>query len=248
MISIVVCSIDPGKFARLSAHFREIMAAEPYEIVGIHDARSLCEGYNRGLDKSRGDIVIFCHDDVEIWTPDFAPRLKKHLRAFDAIGVAGTNLAVGGGWFDAGPPFVFGQVAHMNGPNFHIAIYGLGRRVVPGIQAMDGLLLAFHRPVIERVRWDADTFTGFHVYDMDCTYRAHRMGYRLGVALDLPVFHASHGKLDDAWRNAAELFMKKHAATLAAVKPRLFRYAAIEVETRELAIEYMTRIYEALGD
>src|SRR4051794_4231360 len=112
MISIVICSIDGERFDAVCEQYRAALGKEPYEIIRVPDARSMCDGYNRGLQKSRGEIVIFSHDDIEIWGPDFAPRLKLHLQKFDVIGVAGTNRLVQPGWIAAGPPHIFGQVAH----------------------------------------------------------------------------------------------------------------------------------------
>src|SRR5436305_10032323 len=105
MISVIICSIDPVRFARVCANYRQVLGNEPHEIIGIHDAKGMCEGYNRGLAQARGDIVIFSHDDIEILTPEFATRLKKHLLRFDVVGIAGTLLLVGAGWFNAGPPY-----------------------------------------------------------------------------------------------------------------------------------------------
>ena len=59
MISIVICSIDPMRFETVKGHYECLLRAEPHEIIGIHDARSLAEGYNRGLVKSSGETVIF---------------------------------------------------------------------------------------------------------------------------------------------------------------------------------------------
>src|SRR3954452_16252272 len=112
MISVVICSIDPVRFARVCANYRQVLGAEPHEIIGVHDAKGMCEGYNRALAQCRGDIVIFSHDDIEILTEEFAARLKKHMLRFDVVGVAGTTLLVGAGWYASGPPFAMGQVVH----------------------------------------------------------------------------------------------------------------------------------------
>ena len=79
MISVILCSIDPGKFAAVSKNLADRMADAPFEIIGIHDARSLAEGYNRGIAQSSGEILVFCHDDIEIITPDFNARIRRHL-------------------------------------------------------------------------------------------------------------------------------------------------------------------------
>ncbi len=62
-ITIIICSIDADKYARVTRNLSERLAGQAYEIIGIHDARSLAEGYNRGVRRSRGDLLIFSHDD-----------------------------------------------------------------------------------------------------------------------------------------------------------------------------------------
>ena len=57
MISIVICSIDADKFAAVRETYAGHMGATPYEIVGIHDAKSLCEGYNRGLRRAKASCA-----------------------------------------------------------------------------------------------------------------------------------------------------------------------------------------------
>ena len=94
MISIIICSITAHKLALVTANFKAVLGAAPYEIIDIHDARSLSEGYNRGIARSRGDIVIFCHDDIEILTPAFYQLLCNHLETYDVVGCAGTNCLI----------------------------------------------------------------------------------------------------------------------------------------------------------
>ncbi|MEI2771206.1 MAG: glycosyltransferase [Candidatus Competibacter sp.] len=79
LISIIICSVDDVKFARVERNYRNLLVNFPYEIIRIDDAVSLCEGYNRGIARSRGNYLIFSHDDIEIWTPDFGQRLLRHL-------------------------------------------------------------------------------------------------------------------------------------------------------------------------
>src|SRR5277367_5805667 len=112
MISIVICSINTMKFVAVSESYRQALGDEPHEIIRISNAKSLAEGYNRGLGKSTGEIVIFSHDDIEILTADFRARLRQHLHQYDVVGVAGTNRLMAGGWAAAGPPYVFGQIAY----------------------------------------------------------------------------------------------------------------------------------------
>jgi glycosyltransferase involved in cell wall biosynthesis len=242
VISVVICSVEAHKFALVSERYRHLFGGEPHEIIGVHDARSLCEGYNRGLDKSSGDIVIFCHDDIEILTPAFTERLKRHLDRFDGIGVAGTNRLVGPGWVSAGPPHIFGQVAHFNPATgeCNVFIYGVPRPAIAGMQAMDGLFLAFRRGVVERLRWDQETFTGFHLYDIDLTFRAYLAGYRLAVVNDLPMIHEAGADFGPSWKQYAALFVGKHASKLGVMRARSFQFEVVSVPSREEALETMT--------
>lgn len=243
MISIVICSIDPRKFAAIERHYASVMGAEPFEIVGIHDATSMGQGYNLGLSRSRGEIVAFSHDDIEFLGPSVPERLKRHLDEIDVVGLAGTDRLVGPSWVAAGPPHLFGQVAHRIENGYGVCIYGVHRRLAVGMQAMDGLFLAFRRPAIEAVGWDASTFDGFHLYDLDSTFRAHLRGFRLGVASDLPVLHASGGRRDESLERLARAFMRKHGDALGKPQPYWHQFAAIHVRTKQEALDVMTPAY-----
>ncbi len=248
MISIIICSVNPLLFSRISAHYAQLLGTEPFEIIGIHDAKGICEGYNRGLARSKGDPVIFCHDDIEIWTPDFLPRLRRHLQRFDIVGVAGSSRLIAPAWGASSRPFTAGQITHPCVGEYQVSFFGAYRRAMAGMQAMDGLFLAFHRTVILQVGWDADTFRGFHCYDTDCTYRAVRQGFKLGVAVDLPMFHQSGGSYDTSWQGDADHFMAKHGAHLETLPPRSYQTAIVQVKTRDEARALMHLYYEPLPE
>ena len=57
-VSVIMCSANPARFAEAKARYERLLQGLPHEIVGISDARSLAEGYNRGLAKARNDIFI----------------------------------------------------------------------------------------------------------------------------------------------------------------------------------------------
>jgi hypothetical protein len=240
--SLVVCSTDDRKFARAHGMYTRLLGEALLEVVRISDAPSLAEGYNRGARQSRGDPVIFSHDDVTFLAADFAQKLMGHLAAFDVVGVAGTTRLVAPQWWAAGPPYIYGQVAHPSSRHggFDVPIYGNARRAVAGIQALDGVFLAVRRSALERVSFDQDVFDGFHLYDIDFTFSAYLSGLRLGVANDLYPIHASGGRYDDAWKRYALKFLAKHGPRLPRVNPRPMRWALLRVQTREEVIEVMT--------
>ncbi len=220
--SVVICSIDAAKFARVTAGFTRVFGDALAEIVGVHDARSLAEGYNRGIDRVRGDVVVFCHDDIELVAPDFADRVRRHLESFDLVGIAGTRRLVGGAWHLAGHPHDFMLVVspHPDTGQPVMIVGGAGPLFVPDIQALDGVFMVTRVAVARRLRFDADTFDGFHHYDLDFSFRAFGAGLRLAVCRDLVLLHQSSGRYDERWERYRVLFERKHAARLAPMPPR----------------------------
>jgi glycosyltransferase involved in cell wall biosynthesis len=216
-VTVIVCSIDDAKLERASASYRARLGDALREIVAIRDARSLAEAYNRGIDRARGDTLVFTHDDVEVLSPDFATRLDAHLAAFDVVGIAGTQRLCGGGWYFAGHPHDYMLVVspHPETGKPTLVIEGGGALVVPGIQALDGVFLATRATTARALRFDEAAFDHFHLYDLDFTFRAHLAGARLAVCRDLVLLHASRGSYDARWDDYRERFERKFAGQLA---------------------------------
>jgi GT2 family glycosyltransferase len=209
MISLIICNRNPLKWATVTAMYRALLAHTPHEIIGIHDATGLCEGYNRGIDRARGDLLAFSHDDIEFLHPSFAANLTKHLQTHDVVGIAGASKVVGGGWGDARHPYLLGQIAQFRGDCFPVTFFGVHPTPRPA-KILDGVFIACRRNVLDTVRFDAATFPAWHGYDSDFSYSAHRAGFNVAVASDLFALHYSWGNENDAWKNARAAFVAKH--------------------------------------
>ncbi|MDR2032870.1 MAG: glycosyltransferase family protein [Azoarcus sp.] len=213
--SVIICSIDALKFAEASEMYESLLAAFPHEIIAIHDARSLAEGYNRGLRQARGDIVLFSHDDILILDPDFARKIDARLQDFDILGFAGTRRLVSEYWWGAGIPWLVGAVAHRHAFNIAFSIWGADAwPVTDGIQALDGLCIMARREAAREIGFDESTFDGFHLYDLDFSFSAWRAGKKLGVCCDIPLIHMSNGNYDEKHRKYSRLFLAKHRDVL----------------------------------
>lgn len=220
--SIIICSIDAGKFARISESYKRLMADKPFEIIGIHDAQSLAEGYNRGIRQSTGDILILSHDDILIIDPNFVGKISERLETYDLLGFVGTSRLICGTWFGAGQPHLHGVVSHARPKqaNLTINIFGVSAwPVIPGIKAMDGLCMITKREVATRIGFDAQTFDGFHLYDLDFSFSAFRAGYKLGICCDIPIIHESEGQFDHKHQVFADRFVGKYGKYLDQLDP-----------------------------
>ncbi|MGH7179394.1 MAG: glycosyltransferase [Tepidisphaeraceae bacterium] len=241
MISVVICSVTAAKFDAVSQMYHRALGTCAHEIIGIHDAQSLCEGYNRALGRCSGEQVIFSHDDLEILTPDFPARLQEHLSKFDMIGIAGANRCVSMLWAHAGPPHIYGQAARP-GPNgtFDVEIFSVPNRAIGGMQVLDGVFIAAHRSVVQAIGFDAANFDGFHGYDSDFTFRAHLAGYKLAVCPDIAVLHFGLGKLDERWRHYAQVFQRKFETKLAPRPDYRYSICTARVPRKEDILRVMT--------
>ena len=216
-VSVIVCSIDSTKFDRVTQCYRRLLAEVPHEIIRIGDARSLCEGYNRGVAQATGSVLVFSHDDIEILTEDFADRLLGHLEQHDLIGVVGSTRMAGTTWIDGGWPHSQGRVVHHDRPQgrYELSVYRVAGAVSAGAQAFDGLFFAARRAALERVKFDQSLFDGFHAYDLDFSFTAYQAGLRLAVVNDILIAHDSRGNFGERYRHYAARFATKHAAALA---------------------------------
>jgi len=208
-ISVVICSIDRPRFESAVASYRTHFAGHDVEIVGVHDARSLAEGYNRAASRAHGDVLVFSHDDIALLTPDFGDRLVAHLDGADGVGVAGASVVTTPVWSVEGAEAIHGHVLHAapkNRGGVLMLVGGFQAPVCTGVRVLDGVFVAVRRHVWERTRFDPDRFDGFHLYDLDFTWRASAAGARLVVPADLTLFHASLGRYDEVWRRYARRF------------------------------------------
>lgn len=224
-ISFVICSIDNTKYNHVSARLDAICTA-PHEIIRIDDAQSLSEGYTRGIAKARFDTVVLCHDDIDLLCDTaLADILHDALHQFDVVGVAGPRVLKSAFWLNGGPGNTVGLVIHgpVGKPDapFVINYYDGSDAPRLPVQALDGVFIAAKKRVFDRVAFDADLFDGFHLYDIDFSYRCHLAGLHVGVAKDLALVHASPGNFGEAWLRYEKRFREKFPSLAAArLSPR----------------------------
>ncbi len=226
--SVVVCSHRPEQHAAVRATFARALAGSAWELQIIADATSLAEGYQRGAAASRGQFLIFAHDDIDVLNDDLPAVLRRQLAAADLIGIAGTDQLVGAHWQDAGWPHLHGMVCRplpaAEGGGVSVCLFGTSAPLIDGIQAIDGCFFAARRELLDRVAFDAATFDGFHLYDIDFSYAAHLAGQRVAVSSELLISHRSPGHYDRVWQAYAERFVSKYQAQLPASAPIRQRY------------------------
>ncbi len=241
--SIVICSIDAARYARVTALYRALFAGTAFEIIGIHDARSLAEAYNRAAARATGDIVVFSHDDIDIASTGMPGALTRAAAALDVIGIVGTSRLVDAFWPTAGHPWLHGWMSmpSRNGPGYYVHVYGVDAAITPGLQAIDGMLFAVRRPVLQAIAFDAATFDGFHGYDVDFSCTACLAGWRVGITAEIAVIHESGGDFGSGWETYRTRFATKYEGRLApASGAKPWSMARVLLPSKDAILRQMT--------
>lgn len=155
-----------------------------YEVVPVlnfGNPYSAAEALNVGLDKSRGDIVVFCHQDViyyEDWVDMFFERvaeIESHNHKWGVLGTAGITKR----------DDTVGVVHSVKGglqwqPNKRARTYE--------VQTVDEHCMAIKRS--SGLRFDHVTFNGFHFYGPDICLLALSRGFK-NFGILCPLVHDS---------------------------------------------------------
>tara|TARA_R110000824_G_scaffold391618_1_gene589524 strand:+ start:1161 stop:1814 length:654 start_codon:yes stop_codon:yes gene_type:complete len=177
---------------------------------------SLQKIYNKAIDFALEEDVqqiVLVHDDV-ILESYSDQKLNKLFEKFDVVGCAGTTEVclkppalwhLMGGGFNSGN--LHGAVAHGDEFRKHMTCFGeYPKRVV----LLDGVFIAIHRRVFEKIRFDETCPSKWHFYDLDYSMQCHKAGFKLGVG-DILITHNSPGlsSFSKEFNEGQEWFLEK---------------------------------------
>ena len=231
MISIVYSTRTPNK--QFQEHIKKSVGVKEYEVYEIVNdgTKSLTECYNEGLDKTKNNIIVFCHDDV-VLKEGWGKKVLKHFKEteYGILGMAGTtDMPDIGRWWQDTTKMV-GIVSHSNeGKTWENRYSANFEDDVIETVMLDGLFFVVNK---ERIKTKFDeNFKGFHFYDVDFTFNNHLNDVKVGVMFDVKITHKSIGKTNDEWEKNREQFVEKYKDKLPyKIKPEL-RY---EIKTKVL--------------
>lgn len=177
---------------------------------------SLSELYNKGLDESVNDIIVFMHDDLILETPDITTKIHQLFKKNDdygIIGLAGTTNLISGMWWEDRIS-MYGIVGHEHEGKKHVNFYNQQRfnDKVKDVVIIDGLFMMVHRHRIKN-RFDEE-FKGFHFYDIPFCFENYMNGVKIGVTTKIRVTHKSIGMVNKQWEKNKLFFEAKHGNLL----------------------------------
>ena len=202
-------------------HIKQTIGLKDFEILEYTNERqySLTELYNKGLNESSNDIVIFIHDDL-LFEQDskWGKKIIKHFNNsdFGILGKAGTtSLTQSGRWWD--------ETHLMVGSVYHTQYYeetkkrvtwesrysGLFHDKIIPVVLVDGLFIAVNKKRIKK-NFD-ENIKGFHLYDVDFSIANYFAGVKIGVIFDFKLTHKSIGMTNEEWEQNRKQLVQKWA-------------------------------------
>jgi hypothetical protein len=223
MISVIVCSKQPASWDFHQRNVDKTIGSE-YEYIRIDNTSNsfgICAAYNKGVQQSKGEILVFVHEDCFFMEVGWGNVVCKKFKAdnkIGLIGVAGTQYLFENNpfWVAAGQPFAKGRVVHQDkkGTSIILTVFSWDKEDAE-VVAVDGLFFAIKRELFNRIKFDENTFSGFHFYDLDISMQV-RKTHKLIVTWDILVKHFSGGNTNQEWHAAGKKFLEKYKNELPA--------------------------------
>lgn len=215
MVSIIYCTRESNP--EHSKHLKKVLGHDKVEVIEyINNGESLTKFYNKGLEESKFDIVIFCHDDIILDTKQIANKITKLFDKnpeYGIIGVAGSKYLASSGvwWEDRGK--MYGRVSHTHEGKTWLSAYSddLGQDLEE-VVVVDGLFFAVNKTRIKEQF--NDKVNGFHFYDVDFCFRNHIAGVKVGVTTTIKITHKSIGMTNQQWEDNRKQFSETYVEQL----------------------------------
>lgn len=210
MISVVYCTRthNPTHIQHIKKQFGH---PKTEVIEYINEGESLTKFYNKALEETKNDIVVFMHDDVELKTNNITQKLLKHFNKTNLgiVGVAGTKeLSKTGRWWDK-PKSMFGRVEHTHQNKSWLSKYSndINNKYEPTI-LVDGVFFAINKKRIKS-RFN-ESYEGFHFYDVSFCFENYLNNVEIGVVTNIRINHHSIGETNDQWEENRKQFANEY--------------------------------------
>ncbi len=205
MLSIIICSRNPKIDDRLEENIRNTVGL-PYELIVIDNSKndnSIFSAYNKGVDKAIYPFVCLVHEDVLFKTNNWGHCVCEHLqdKSVGIIGVAGGDLVtkVPSSWSESKAAANFIQFDKKTKASTHVYYNKQGVKNQHEVVILDGFFLCMTAEFLKKVRFDEETFRGFHMYDIDICLQSRFAGYKNYVIFDVLIEHFSSGFKSKEW-------------------------------------------------
>lgn len=208
MISIIICSRTKKISNDLVQNIQQTIGSE-YELIVIDNSEnkySIFGAYNIGINKSKGEILCFIHDDINLVTQNWGQVLHSIFNKNEKIGLVGlagskSKTRMPSAWWDCPKQDLYlNLVQHLVNKEKEHWVEGFKNNTIEEVVAIDGVFMAARKT--DNIFF-SKKMTGFHNYDLNLSFEYLKKGYEIIATQDILLEHFSRGKINIDWYKSA---------------------------------------------
>lgn len=247
-LSIISCCRNNNSMESLKKHIAHSLFEYRggYEVLFFDNSKQeydIFQQYNNAIPKSKGDVLVFIHDDIrfvsEYWGNVVSKWFNEEIGG-GVLGVIGTQFlpSTPSAWWDGCASV--GQILQGGKINNIYSASLFGSKATDEFEelvSIDGLFMCIRHSLFEKIRFDDVSFSGFHGYDTDICLQTISAGYKVQIARDILIEHRSVGNHDRMFYLSCERLFNKWGKLLPIVRGR--EMSAQEMDERSNIVYYL---------
>lgn len=214
MISVIYSTHkDQSYNEKFKEHIRKSIGVKEFEILEYvnNNEFPLSQVYNRGINESKYNIVVCCHNDIRLETGWGKKLIKDFTKnpEFGIIGKAGSCYFPSSGiYWERMNQTMVGQVYHEpKGQKKWLNKYSNKFPFLIPVVTIDGLFISFDKTKIKHT-FD-ETIGKFHFYDHLFCLPNYLDGVKIGVTTSFDITHESVGQPNQEFYESKDKFLEK---------------------------------------
>lgn len=214
MITIIYSTHKDFEYnKKFKSHLEQTIGIRDYQILEYQNNNqySLAEIYNRGIDESKYNIIVCCHNDIRLET-SWGKKLLEDFNnnpEFGIIGKAGScYFPKSGVYWENMQQTMVGQVYHhpQNQKKWLSKYSAKLPFIIPSV-TIDGLFISFNKEKIKH-KFD-ESYGKFHFYDHGFSIPNFLDGVKIGVTSSFEITHESVGQPNNEFWESKIKFLEK---------------------------------------
>jgi hypothetical protein len=208
MISVIISSANKQMLANVRQNIAETIGV-PFEVLAFDNstgAKGICAVYNEGIQQAQYKYLCFVHEDVVFKTLNWGQnvvQIFEENHRIGLIGIAGSSYKplTPSGWQGNGLPTDYLNILQAfkyKGGEPELFYRNPKNEKLARVASVDGVWFCTTRKVCNQIKFDEQTFKGFHGYDTDFSLAVGRQ-YDIVVTYNVLLHHLSDGNFDKNW-------------------------------------------------
>lgn len=195
MLSIICCSKNINQLENWKANVEETVGCN-YEIILIDNSTnkySIFSAYNEGEKQAKGNLLCFVHEDVMFISKDWGvvvENLFAEHKKMGLLGVVGGHVLPDTPCYYGDTQVLSGRIIDNNNKEHLMELYNSD--AICDVVVVDGVWFCVRKDLFNRIHFD-ESFSGFHLYDMDICMQVLQSGYDVKITKQIILQHFFKG-------------------------------------------------------